>query len=248
MVVAALALDWLDDDRRDVVLVLLEGVPHLRDGERLPRLHVLGVLRVERETSLGAQHARPVELREVRRLPGIRRVRERERVARAAVEGLLEVEHLVPALLTVTSRKVLPYLPVEGRLQRVLHAQGAAPVPCRGHRVRPERLHELRHLHRVDVRVGRIVERRAQKLGREVRALHAGMVHADGIRREEGEEIQELLPVAGIEEVDPLALLEIEDEVETVGEHALRDGLVDLVGRDVRGGGERRVHERLLSG
>src|SRR6185295_6788603 len=115
--------------------------------------------------------------------------------------------------------------------------------------VGPERLDELRHLDRVDVRVGGVVEGRAEQLGGELRLLHARMVHPHGIRGEEREEIQEPLPVAGIIEVHALALLEVEDEIETVREHALRDGLVDLVGRDGRGRrGQGRIHQRLLSG
>ena len=177
MVVAALSLERLDDDRRDVVLVLLEGGLHLRHGERLARLRVAEVLLVQREPHLGIHDARPGEFREVGGLPGIGGVGERERVAGAPVKGLLEVEHLVATLLAIAAHEVLAHLPVEGRLEGVLDAQGAAGHQeemrkVLGHGVRPERLHELRHLDGVHIRVGGIVEGRPEELLRELRRLH----------------------------------------------------------------------------
>src|SRR2546428_10366785 len=126
MVVPALALDRLDDDGGDIVLVLVEGRPDLGERERLARLHVFQIILAEREPYFRIQNAGPIELREIRSLPGIGRVGQGERVAGASVECLLEMEHLVPALLAVAAREVLADLPVEGGLERVLDAKRAA--------------------------------------------------------------------------------------------------------------------------
>src|SRR5258705_5359275 len=116
MVVAPLALDRLEDDRGDVVRIVRERALHLRDRERLTCLDVLKTRLVERELDLRIENPGPVELREERRLLRLGRIGERERIAGASVERLLEVEDLRPALFPVAAREVLPDLPVERRL------------------------------------------------------------------------------------------------------------------------------------
>ena len=120
VVVAALRLHGLDQDRRDLALVLGEGALDLGAGARLGGDDVIGDPAVEVELDAGVVHARPAELGEQARLRGIR-VGERERVARAAVEGVLEVQHdeVVAALVQVAPAELLR-LPVEGHLDRVL--------------------------------------------------------------------------------------------------------------------------------
>ena len=50
-------------------------------------------------------------------------------------------------------------------------------------------------------------------------------------------------------DVDAFALLEVENEIEAVREHPLRDRLMNLVGRDLRRrGGQGWIHRMLLSG
>ena len=124
VVVAALGLDGLDDDGRDVVRVVREGLLHLLQRALLGRGHVALHLRRDREAQLGILDARPAELGEEVGLLGIG-VGERERVAAAAVEGLAEVQDLLSLVAGYAARAVAPGLPVEGDLQRVL--DGEAP-------------------------------------------------------------------------------------------------------------------------
>ena len=94
VVLAALALDGFDDDGADLVRPLAERAPHLGDGLNLAILRVDEVRALEREARRGARAAWPVELREERGLALIRRVGQRERVATAAMERVLEVQDL----------------------------------------------------------------------------------------------------------------------------------------------------------
>ena len=102
VVVAALALDRLDDERGDVVPVLSPPRPRSRrpPGARAPSSSSRPS-GVDREAQLRIDDPRPVELGEVLGLARIGGVGQRQRVAAAAVEGLAEVDdlraHLAPA-------------------------------------------------------------------------------------------------------------------------------------------------------
>ena len=126
MVVAALGLDRLDQDGCDVVGALDEGVADQVEGVGFLLLHTLDLGLVGREAELGIRDPRPIEAREVLVLARIGGVGHRQRVARAPVEGLAEVDHLVTLLGAMTLAEVAPHLPVEGRLERVLHPERAA--------------------------------------------------------------------------------------------------------------------------
>ena len=220
VVVAALRLHGLDQDRRDLALVLGEGALDLGAGARLGSDDVIGDPAVEVELDAGVVHARPAELGEQARLRGIR-VGERERVARAAVEGVLEVQHdeVVAALVQVAPAELLR-LPVEGHLDRVLVGEGAAGDPevvreARGRHARREGLDEARHRDRVEVGVGRVVARGGEQLGRERRLAHARVVVADRPRREAGEEVEQVGARARVVEPRAVALVQIEHEAGT---------------------------------
>ncbi len=121
VVLAALTLDRLDEDRRDAMRVSLEGGLDLGRSAPLGGLHGRDV---QRELDLRARDAGPVELWKV---AGLQRVGvgDGERVAASAVESVDEVEDLVTTPLH-TPGPVLLHLPIERRLHRVLHRQRAA--------------------------------------------------------------------------------------------------------------------------
>ena len=52
----------------------------------------------------------------------------------------------------------------------------------------------------------------------ELRVLHLRVVVADGVRAEEGQEVEVLAAGAGVVDPGAVALLEVEDEVEAVGQ------------------------------
>jgi hypothetical protein len=101
---------------------------------------------------LGVGDAGPlVEEGEVLVLVGVGGVGHGDGVAAAAVEGLLEVEHLLALLLLEALLEVEADLPVHGRLHGVLDSQAAAldkeqMLELRWHRHTLKRGHELRHL------------------------------------------------------------------------------------------------------
>ena len=160
------------------------------------------------------------------------------------MEGLAEVDDLVAELPDVPLPEVLADLPVEGDLEGVLHGQGPAldeeqVVEVLGQGQPAEGVHELGHLHGVEVRVGDLVEGGALQLGQELRLEHLGVVHAQRRRGEVGEEIHVLAVLPGIVDVGALALFEVHDQVESVRQHILPDDLVHEIGGDFR-----RLHRR----
>ena len=76
----------------------------------------------DRELQARTGQARPVEGRKVLSLARVGRVRQRERVAGAAVEGVAKVKDLAASSLSLTASHVLSDLPVERGLERVLDA------------------------------------------------------------------------------------------------------------------------------
>ena len=129
MVVATLALHRLDEDRGDLVAVALEGRLDLGDGLRLGCLDVVGDVAFEIELDGRVEDPGPVELGEQADLVG-QRVGEAEGVAAATVERLTEVQdHQVVDGLVERRAAELAGLPVEGRLQGVLHGERPAGDP-----------------------------------------------------------------------------------------------------------------------
>ena len=191
VVVAALGLDGLDEDGGDVV-----GVRPRRPA-RSRRAHCcsaattsLSTSGVTGKRSFGFVDARPGELREEVGLDRVG-VGEGQGVAGAAVEGLAEVEDLLALLARDALRPVPAHLPVEGRLERVLDAEGAAldeerVAHVRGHGQAAEGVDELRVLDAVEVGERRLELRHPVQDLQELRVLHLRVVVADRVRAEEG--------------------------------------------------------------
>ncbi len=205
MAVAALALDGLGDEARDVVRVCVEcrtglaqrlgfQAVHSGSGQAGPE-----VRRVD---------ARPVELREAGHSDRIG-VGQRQRVAAAAVERTAQVQHPGAECRVDAAGLVMPALPVERDLKRVLHRQRAAldEEQMRQRRVAQdpgEGLDEVGHRHRVDVGVTGLVQRRLSKFGAELLVFgQRRMVHTQRRRREEGEHVQVAPAVSGIDQIRP---------------------------------------------
>ena len=226
VVVAALTLDGLHNEAGDVIGVLRHGGFDGGDGRSLGSFD-LG--EVHGEGQLGVRHAGPGELGEVLVLAGIRCVGEAQGVAGAAVEGLTEVDDL-GALLALPGRQVLPHLPVEGRLQGVLHRQGAAVDPEQvgqvvGGRMGAEGLHPLRIGRGVDVGVGGLVDRDLAQALNEGGVPQAGVVVPQGRCGEKGVEVQVFSTVPGVHNPGPMGLVEIHDQVKAVHQHVAAKAL-----------------------
>ena len=224
-------------------------------GESLDPLHALDLGLVDGEAELRVHDSRPLELREVHRLPRVGGVRQGEGVAGPPVEGLLEVDDLVPDLAAVSLPEVLPHLPVEGGLQGVLDADGA-PLDevqvrgvARGDRDPRERLDEACHLRRVDVAVRGLRQRGPPELLEERGVLQLRVVVPDRDRREVREEVEDLDVVKAVVDDAPARAVEVHDDVVTVDEHVPAERVedvsrVDLVGGDGRHGSSAARHHR----
>ena len=119
-------------------------------------------------------------------------------------------------------------------LQRVLDRQGAAvdeeQVRQVGIAEHPgERVDEARHRHGVDVGVGRLVDRGLGQFGAERRVVgQRGMVHAQRRRGEEREHVEVALAVAGIDEARARRPLQVEYQIEPVGQDAAGQNGTDI--------------------
>ena len=184
VVVPPLSLDRLDDDRGDVILVLVERLFDLTDTRFLVGDDAGEVLLVQRIADCGVEHPGPRELREQVGFDRIG-VRQRKRVAGTAVKRLPEVNDLPPPFFPVTMRPVLPNFPIKCRLQGVLDRQGT-PLDEKsmgkrgGHRHPRESVDELRLLRGVNVRQRRLVDRDIRQFLQEGRGGEFGMVHPQG--------------------------------------------------------------------
>src|SRR5438874_3248683 len=98
MIVAALALDWFDNDRADVDLAFVDVIPDFLLRFFLARNDVLLAL-VFRQSKIdvGTGHARPLELGEQIRLPRIR-ISQAHGVTTATMKGVTEMQNLRSAL------------------------------------------------------------------------------------------------------------------------------------------------------
>ena len=238
--VAALALDRLGDEAGDVVRVRLERRAGLAQRLGFHRIHV-GVGPDVRRVD-----ARPVELREARDLVRVG-VGQRQRVAAAAVERAAQVQHLGAEIRVDAARLVVPALPVERHLQRVLDRQ-RSPVDeeqVRQRRIAEharERVDEARHRHAVDVGVARLVDRGLRSSARNVLVVgQRRVVHAQRRRREEREHVEVALAGAGVHQIRARRAVDVEDEVEAVGQDAARQDVADVGGAD---GGSQSVGVR----
>ena len=235
MVVAALALDGLDDDGGDVRGFLGEHVADLLQGELFfldDRRLALGGR--QGEVQAGRDDARPGELGEVGDLARVG-IRQAHRVAAAAVEGALEMDDLGPAL-AASGGEVLPDLPVHGGLEGVLDGQGAAfdeevTVQRRHADHARERLDEGGVLDGINVRIGHFDLGGGEQVGLDFRAVEVGMVEADGLRGVKAVEVNQFPAGGGVNEVRAVAAGEVEDELEAIHQDVLLE-FGDDVGRE----------------
>ena len=236
VVVAALPLDRFEDEPGDVVRVVGERPFDLRQRPGFGGLG-LGEAVGFREPDVRVFDARPVELREVGDLDRFG-VGERERVTGAPVESVPEVQDPAP-LPAPAGGQVLPHLPVERGFQRVLHRHRAPgheedPRQLLGNAEPGEGVHEPGHLHRVEVRVRRVVDGDPGQPAAELRVGEPGVVVPDRVGRVVGEAVEEVPPGPGAAQVGAPAPVEVEDQVEPVGDEVAPEAVVDL------GGGRRR--------
>ena len=237
VVVAALALDRLGDERGDVVGVRGEGRPGLLERPLLGGHHLVEVLR-QREDHGRDIDPGPVEHGEALGLVGLG-VGQRQGVAAAAVERPRQVQDPGAQSAVPARGLVLPGLPVEGHLEGVLHRQRAAldeeQVGEGGVAEDPdEGGHELRVRRRVHVRVGRLVGRDPCELIQEGRVVDdARGVEAERCGGEEGVHVEVAPAVPGIDQPRSPARLEVDHQLHAVGQDAAGQHLVHLGGRDV---------------
>ena len=231
VVVAALPLHRLDDDGRHLARVGGEGRLDLGGGALLLGLDVVGDAPVEVEHDGRVVDAGPGELGEQPDLVEAG-VGQAQRVARAAVEGLAEVEdHQVLHRVLEAGAAQLAGLPVEGGLEGVLHGQGAARDPevvreAGGRGPRAEGLHEGGHLEGVDVGVGDVGGGGPEQVGLEGGVHELGVVEAHGPGGEEGEGVQVALAGQGVVHPDALGAFQVEDDGHAIGQLVLPQRLV----------------------
>ena len=159
------------------------------------------------------------------------------------MEGTAQVQHLGAERGVDAARLVVPALPVERHLQRVLDGQRAAvdEEQVRQRRVAEhasERVDEPRHRHAVDVGVARLVDRGRRELGAKRLVVgQGGMVHAQRRRCEEGEHVEIALAGAGVDQYRTGRALDVEHEVEAIGQDAAGQHFAYVVGADRGDGG-----------
>ncbi len=135
-------------------------------------------------------------------------------------------------------RLVVPALPVERDLQRVLDGE-RSPVDeeqmgqCGVAEHARERRDETRHRHAVDVGVTRLVDGGLGEFGAEVLVVgQRRVVHPQRGRREEREHVEIALAGAGVDQVRTRRTVDVEDEVQTVGQDAAGQHVADVVRSD----------------
>ena len=160
VVVAALSLDRFGQETGDVIPVGLEGTAGLGQRTLFGR-HQFVEMILHGEADGRDVDSGPGKSRKPRRLGRIG-IGQRQRVPAAAVESPRQMHHLGAQGGIAPVRLVVAALPIEGRLERVLHRQRPTlhEEQVRQGRVAEhpdERLHELAQVRRVDIRVGRLV-------------------------------------------------------------------------------------------
>ena len=138
---------------------------------------------------------------------------------------------------------VEPALPVERDLQRVLDGQCAAVDEeqvrqCGVAEHARESVDEACHRDAVHIGVARLVHRGLRQLGAERLVVgQRGMVHAQRRGREEGEHVEVALAGAGVDQDRAGRALDVEHEVQAVGEDAAAQHLAHVGGADRVDGG-----------
>src|SRR6266545_4089109 len=124
MIIAAFALDRLDDDCADVDLALLDELSNLALS-LLFALDYIGFALQFRQRKIDARtrHPRPIELCKQIRLARIS-IREAHRVAASPMKRATEVQNLCAAL-AMASRHVFAHLPIHRRFQTILDRKRA---------------------------------------------------------------------------------------------------------------------------
>ncbi len=194
---------------------------------------------VDGEAQRRVLDARPAELREEVGLDRVG-VGERQGVAGAAVERLAQVDDLLALLAGDPLRAIAAHLPVEGGLERVLDPERPAldeegVLQVRRLRQAAEDVDEPRVLDVVEVGERGLELRRPAQHRLEPRILELRVVVADGVRGEEGAEVEDLAPAARVVDPHAVAALEIDDEVEAVREDVACEHGVHVGRGDRRG-------------
>ena len=124
MIVSSFPLNRLCDHAGDVAFARPEMRFGLFEGGGFGPFHLVQ-MRIQRVRDLRVRYPRPVENR---KMPGLVRigVRKRKRIAGTPVKRLPEMKRLPAEFAATPLGLVLPNLPVESRLQGVLHSEGAA--------------------------------------------------------------------------------------------------------------------------
>ena len=205
MIIAALALDRLDDDGADVDLAPLSGVDVSADlffCFFLARDHIFLALGFRQsEIDVGTGNARPIEFREQIRLARIG-IGEAHGVAAAAVEGVTEMQNL-SAAFAVTGRHVFPHLPIHRRFQRVLDCE-RAPFDEQIFFERRQSGNARKSLHkfsvglRINIRVRHFRFGRAQKIALHIRLIEIGMIKSNRHRPEKTVKIDQAVAVGRV--------------------------------------------------
>ena len=190
VVVSALALDRLNDDRRDAVGIVHEHLLDLLDRLRFEPLDVADMF-LKREGDLRVDNARPVgKLSVTLVLVRIVGVRYGEGIARTSVEGFVEV-HNLRAFASVVGLAgsdlaflhELLDLPVHRHFEGVLYRERTVVneeymVESLGNGHFAKGLDKFRHLLRVDVGVSDLVDCRAEYLLFKLGIVKFGVVHS----------------------------------------------------------------------
>ena len=210
----------------------LERRPRLGQGTGLGGFHVSKVI-LEREGDGRHVDARPVEGREPVGLGRVG-VGQRHRVTGPAVERARQVQHLGAEIPGTARCLVAAALPVEGRLERVLDRQGA---PLHEEQVRQRRItehpgegfDELREVGRVHVRVGRLADRHLGEQRHEPGIINdARRVGTERRRRKMRVKVEELPPIAGIDQPAAVTTLHVENQPIPVDQQMPGEPLVHL--------------------
>ena len=169
--------------------------------------------------------ARPVEFREPGHLDRVG-VGQRQCVPAATVERSAQVQHPGAQRRVGAAGLVVAALPVEGHLEGVLDGQRAAvdEEQVRQRRIAEnahEGVDEPGHRHAVDVGVARLVDRGLGQLVAEgvVVGQHR-VVHAQRRGGEEGEHVEIALAGARVDQIRPRRTIEVEYEIQAVGQDA----------------------------
>src|SRR5262245_966795 len=195
MVVAAFALDWLDDDRANVDVALLDEVSDLALSLLFALDHVRFALRFrKRKINVRTRDARPIKFGKQIRLARIG-VSQAHRVTAPPMESASEMQHL-RAAFAVPRGHVLPYFPIHRRFQTILHGQRAAvdeqiTLERRQTDDALKRRDKFSVTSRINIRVGNLHFRRAQQIALYLRIIEMWVVKPDGRGSKEAVEIDE---------------------------------------------------------